>query len=77
MKMRSKDELNELRTVVRERRRNDLLTVDEVAEILECSKNKAYLLFKSKGFPSVKSGKNLIVAKDDLVEYLNDNKLRF
>ncbi len=49
------------------------LTITELAVYLGIGKNKAYQLAKSKGFPAIKLGKKILVNKEKLQQWLNEN----
>ena len=50
---------------------NDVLTVDEVCEVLRIGKNTVYKLLQSCQLKSKKIGKNYKIPKLYIIEYLN------
>lgn len=48
------------------------LTVPEVGEVLGISRTSAYELARSRGFPSLKIGKRILVPKDKLIAWINE-----
>lgn len=48
----------------------DLMTSEQVAELLSIGKNKLYEILKNKTIPSIKIGKKYLVPKKLLVEYI-------
>ena len=50
-----------------------MLTAAELAGALGISKNGAYTLIHSKGFPTLRIGKRLMVPKDKLAAWINRN----
>ncbi|MFT4326764.1 MAG: helix-turn-helix domain-containing protein [Candidatus Woesearchaeota archaeon] len=48
------------------------LTVSDIAEILNISKQNAYKLCHSKDFPSVKIGKRIIVTKLAFIKWMEE-----
>ena len=53
---------------------NSLLTAEEVAEILNVSRSKAYRLMRLKEIPTITIGKNVRVSNEDLDEYITNNR---
>ena len=51
-----------------------LLTAEEVANILNISRSKAYRLMRLKEIPTITIGKNVRVSAEDLSEYLSKNR---
>ena len=49
-----------------------MLTVPEVGEALGISRASAYELVRSKGFPSMRIGTRIIVPKDKLIAWINE-----
>lgn len=49
-----------------------VLTVDEVAQTLGIAKQNAYALAKSKGFPTVRIGKRMIVPVNEFYRWLSE-----
>ena len=48
------------------------LTAPEVGEVLGISRASAYELVRSKGFPSIRIGTRIIVPKDKLIAWINE-----
>ena len=46
------------------------LNADDVAAVLGISRANAYTLMHSKGFPTIKIGKRMVVPKDKLVKWM-------
>ena len=53
---------------------NKLLTAEEVAEILNVSRSKAYKMMRLKEIPTITIGKNVRVSNDDLETYISSNR---
>lgn len=51
----------------------ELLTVDQVSNILNVSKTSVYRLVSSRSLPFYKLGHNLRFRKDDVLEFMNKN----
>ena len=49
-----------------------MLTVPEVGEVLGISRASAYELVRSKGFPSIRIGTRILVPKDKLIAWINE-----
>lgn len=49
------------------------LSVPEVADVLGISRAGAYELVKEKGFPSLTIGNRIIVPKDKLIAWIEEN----
>ena len=49
------------------------LSVPEVADVLGISRAGAYELVKEKGFPSLTIGNRIIVPKDKLITWIEEN----
>ena len=49
-------------------------TMSELQTILKIGKNTAYKLVKLKGFPSIQIGKKILISKNELNEWLKNNK---
>ena len=49
-----------------------MLSVPEVAEVLGISRAGAYELARSKGFPSLKIGSRIVIPKDKLIEWIDE-----
>ena len=47
------------------------LSAEDVAQVLGISRANAYTLMHSKGFPTIKIGKRMIVPKDKLIEWID------
>lgn len=47
-----------------------MLNADEVASALGISRANAYTLLRSKGFPTLRIGKRMLVPKDKLLEWM-------
>lgn len=50
---------------------SDLLTVSDMAQLLQISRSKAYALTKEKNFPVIKIGKSLRIIKKELYKWLH------
>lgn len=48
-----------------------MLSAKTLASALGISESKAYEIFRSKGFPAIVLGRRKLVAKDKLIEWLN------
>jgi excisionase family DNA binding protein len=48
------------------------LCAEEVASVLGISRAGAYTLMHSKGFPTIKIGKRMVVPKDKLVKWMEN-----
>ena len=48
------------------------LTAPEVGEVLGISRASAYELVRSKGFPSIRIGTRILVPKDKLITWINE-----
>ena len=48
------------------------LTAPEVGEVLGISRASAYELVRSRGFPSIRIGTRIIVPKDKLIAWINE-----
>lgn len=48
------------------------LTVPEVGEVLGISRAAAYELVRSRGFPTLKVGTRILVPKDKLIKWINE-----
>jgi excisionase family DNA binding protein len=51
------------------------LTIEQVAEMLQVTKMTIYN-FQKKGLPFIKLGKNVRFDKDDVIEWVNSNKVK-
>lgn len=47
------------------------LNADRVAQVLGISRANAYILMRSKGFPTLHIGKRMVVPKEKLLEWIN------
>lgn len=52
---------------------NDLLTIDEVCEVLSIGKNRAYELLNSKQIRAFKIGRIWKIPKISLINYITDS----
>ena len=52
----------------------DVLSVDEVRDILRIGKNKTYELLKDGTIPSRRYGKKYFITKKDLIKLINEGK---
>ena len=50
-----------------------LITVKEFIEEYGIGTNKAYEIVNSKGFPIIRLGKKILIVRDRIDEWLNDN----
>ena len=50
-----------------------LITVKEFIEEYGIGTNKAYEIVNSKGFPVIRLGKKILIIRDRIDEWLNDN----
>ena len=48
------------------------LNANQVAEILGVARNTAYTLMHSEGFPTMHVGRRLLVPKDKLLQWMDD-----
>lgn len=48
------------------------LNAQQVAEVLGVSKNCAYTLMHSKGFPTLRIGRRMVVPKDKLLQWMEE-----
>ena len=48
------------------------LNADQVAAVLSISRANAYTLMHSKGFPTIQIGKRMVVHRDKLIDWMND-----
>lgn len=46
------------------------LCAEEVAQVLGISRANAYTLMHTRGFPTIKIGKRMVVAKDKLIAWI-------
>jgi excisionase family DNA binding protein len=54
-------------------RYNDILTVEELCEVLKIGKNTAYILLKSGEIKSVKIGRVYKIPKKNIIKYLTSH----
>lgn len=52
-----------------------MLSVPQLAAVLNISRSIAYALVRSDGFPSLKIGSRIVVPKDNLLCWINENCL--
>ena len=52
-----------------------MLSVPQLASMLGISRSSAYTLVRSEGFPSLKIGSRIVVPKDKLLCWINENCL--
>lgn len=52
-----------------------MLSVPQLASMLGISRSGAYTLARSEGFPSLKIGSRIVVPKDKLQDWINENCL--
>ncbi len=50
------------------------LTVEDVAEILRISRNKAYMLCRTKGFPAKRIVKRVVIPKSKFIVWLETSE---
>lgn len=50
----------------------DVLTVNDVMNILHIGRNKAYELLRSKVIPSIRIGKKYVMPKNLMIEFLSN-----
>lgn len=48
------------------------LNAREAAEILRISKSKIYELAQSESFPAIRIGKRVVIPRDKLIQWMND-----
>ena len=53
---------------------NELITVQEMANFLRISRTKAYEIIKNDTFPKLKIDKSIRIFKNELLEWLKNNK---
>ena len=53
---------------------SDVLTVQDVMTILHIGRSKAYEILRTNEIPSKKIGKNYIVPKHLMIDFLSNNK---
>lgn len=52
-----------------------MLSVPQLAAVLNISHSGAYALVRSEGFPSLKIGSRIVIPKDKLQNWINENCL--
>ena len=52
-----------------------MLSVPQLAVVLNISRSGAYTLVRSEGFPALKIGSRIVVPKDKLQDWINENCL--
>lgn len=50
----------------------DVLTVNDVMNILHIGRNKAYELLRSRVIPSIRIGKKYVIPKNLMIEFLSN-----
>lgn len=50
----------------------DVLTVNDVMNILHIGRNKAYELLRSKTIPSIRIGKKYVIPKNLMIEFISN-----
>ena len=50
----------------------DVLTVNDLMNILHIGRNKAYELLRSKVIPSIRIGKKYVIPKNLMIEFLSN-----
>lgn len=53
---------------------NELITVMEMAKYLKISRSKAYSIVKQTNFPKITIDKSIRIIKNELIEWLKNNK---
>lgn len=53
-----------------------LYTVNEVAEIFNCSKSTAYNMMKNRNFPTMKIGKRMYITHENLARFIKQNSTK-
>lgn len=53
---------------------HDVVTVDELAEMLKIGRNTAYEIIRAGIIPSVRVGRNIRISKQAVIEYISQNK---
>lgn len=51
---------------------SDVLTVNDVMNILHIGRNKAYELLRSRVIPSIRIGKKYVIPKNLMIEFLSN-----
>lgn len=52
-----------------------MLSVPQLAVVLNISRSGAYTLVRSEGFPALKIGSRIVIPKDKLQNWINENCL--
>lgn len=52
---------------------DDILTIDELAELLKIGKNTAYRLINSGQIKSIRIGRNHRIVKESVIKYILNN----
>ena len=55
---------------------NDMVTVEELCEMLRIGRNKAYSLLKSGKIKAFREGKIWMIAKQSVVEYIEVSRFK-
>lgn len=53
---------------------NDVVTVEELAKMLNIGRNTAYELVRSEEVASLKIGRQIRISKQAVLDYINNNK---
>ena len=51
-----------------------MLSVPQLAAVLNISRSGAYALVRSEGFPALKIGSRIVIPKDKLQNWINENR---
>lgn len=51
-----------------------IMNADDIAKLVGISKANAYEIMHTKGFPTIKHGKRMVVMREDLFEWLDAQK---
>ncbi len=54
---------------------NDIITVEELREILRIGKNKAYELVLTRQIPARKMGRRYVILKESVLSYVKENSI--
>ena len=52
-----------------------MLSVPQLAAVLNISRSGSYALVRSEGFPALKIGSRIVISKDKLQNWINENCL--
>lgn len=52
-----------------------MLSVPQLAAVLNISRSGAYALARSEGFPALKIGSRIVIPKDELLEWIHEHCL--